>query len=205
MQGWRISEALGPAWQDVDLEAGVVTLRSGSTYADVVGMVLGPTKTIGTAGRQFLGPTVCGLLQRNRTTQISHRLVIGDAWPVVTYERSAPDMVFTTAEGKPMLGQHVDRAIRLVAVKAGFDPTGLGTHTGRRCAVTNLFASGLLALEDVARFVGHSDIATTRGYVQHEGDRPRQVSEKALQLLDPDWTAAATPGVESSAVEQSVS
>lgn len=167
-------------------------------------MVLGPTKTIGTAGRQFLGSTVCGLLQRNRTTQISYRLVIGDAWPVVTYQRSAPDMVFTTAEGKPMLGQHVDRAIRLVAVKAGFDPTGLGTHTGRS-VVTNLFASGLLALEDVARFVGHSDIATTPGYVQHEGDRPRQVSEKALQQLDPDWTAAATPGVEPSAVEQSAS
>jgi hypothetical protein len=35
-------------------------------------------------------------------------------------------MEFTTAEGKPMLGQHVDRAIRLVAVKAGFDPTGWG-------------------------------------------------------------------------------
>lgn len=51
--------------------------------------------------------------------------------------------------------------------------------------MTNLFASGSLDLEDVARFVGHNDVATTRGYVQHEGDRPRQVSERALELLDP--------------------
>jgi len=51
--------------------------------------------------------------------------------------------------------------------------------------VTNLFASGTVDLEDVARFVGHNDVATTRGYVQHEGDRPRQVSERALELLDP--------------------
>ena len=51
--------------------------------------------------------------------------------------------------------------------------------------VTSLFASGSLDLEDVARFVGHNDVATTRGYVQHEGDRPRKVSERALHFLDP--------------------
>ena len=55
--------------------------------------------------------------------------------------------------------------------------------------MTNLFASGSLDLEDVARFVGHTDTATTRGYVQHEGDRPRQISAKALELLDPNWSA----------------
>lgn len=194
VQGWRISEALGLAWQDVDLENGVVTLRRGATYADGVGMVLGPTKTTGTAGRQFLGPTVCELLRRKRTSQLAHRLVMGDAWPVVTYEGATLDLVFTTVDGKPMLRQHVDRAIRLAAVKAGFDPAGLGTHTGRRSVVTNLFASGSLGLEDVARFVGHSDVATTRGYVQHEGNRPQLVSEKAFQLLDPNWPPVAISG-----------
>ncbi|MDH4076310.1 MAG: hypothetical protein OEW29_10270, partial [Acidimicrobiia bacterium] len=38
---------------------------------------------------------------------------------------------------------------------------------------------------DVASFVGHSDVATTRGYVQHEGDRPLLVSLRALEFLDP--------------------
>jgi len=51
--------------------------------------------------------------------------------------------------------------------------------------VTNLFASGSLDLEDVARFVGHNDVATTRGYPQHDGNRPRQVSKRAPELLDP--------------------
>ena len=43
VQGWRISEALGLAWQDLDLDAGTVRLRRGATYADRVGMILGPT------------------------------------------------------------------------------------------------------------------------------------------------------------------
>jgi len=50
--------------------------------------------------------------------------------------------------------------------------------------VTSLFASGTLDLGDVARFVGHSDTSTTTGYVQPEGDRPRQISERAFELLD---------------------
>jgi integrase len=58
VQGWRISEALGLAWQDVDVDAGTVRLRRGATYADGIGMMLGPTKTPSTAGRQLLGPAV---------------------------------------------------------------------------------------------------------------------------------------------------
>jgi integrase len=88
-----------------------------------------------------------------------------------------------------MLRQHVDRAIRAAATRAGLDSTGLGTHAGRRSVVTSLFASGSLDLGDVARFGGHSDISTTRGYVQHEGERPRQISDRAFELLDPNWTA----------------
>jgi len=42
LQGWRISEALGLAWQDIDVETRTVRLRRGSTYTDGVGMVLGP-------------------------------------------------------------------------------------------------------------------------------------------------------------------
>ncbi|MDH3682974.1 MAG: tyrosine-type recombinase/integrase [Acidimicrobiia bacterium] len=105
-------------------------------------------------------------------------------WPLVTYEGERLDLVFVTARGTPMLRQHVVRAIRTAATRAGLDPAELGTHAGRRSVITNLYASKALELFDVAGFVGHAEVATTRGYVQHEGDRPRQVSEKALQLLD---------------------
>ena len=148
-------------------------------------MMLGPTKTIGTSGRQMLSPTVVACLRRRHSGQQEMREKLPNDWPTVVYEGERIDLVFTNSDGRPMLRQHVDRAIRAAAVKAGLDPVGLGTHTGRRSVVTNLFASGSLDIEDVARFVGHSDTATTKGYVQHEGERPRQVSEKAFLLLDP--------------------
>ncbi len=50
LHGWRVSETLGLAWQDLDVEAGTVHPRRGSTYADAEGMVLGPTKTRWTGG-----------------------------------------------------------------------------------------------------------------------------------------------------------
>ena len=188
IQGWRISEALGLAWQDIDLDRGSVLVRRGATYADGVGMSLGPTKTRGATGEQLLGPTVVELLRARREMNEEDRANLPDPWPGYEYNGEQLDLVFTTAGGTPTLRQHVDRAIRKAAERIGIDTAGLGTHAGRRSVVTNLFASGSLDLEDVARFVGHNDVATTRGYVQHEGDRPRQVSERALELLDPHRT-----------------
>ncbi len=128
------------------------------------------------------------MLSTRRQIQDEDRAKVG-GWPDVECDGEHLDLVFTTAAGTPMLRQHVDRAIRKAAERAGIDPTGLGTHAGRRSVVTNLFASGSMDLRDVASFVGYSDTSTTRGYVQHEGDRPRQISERAFELLDPDWTA----------------
>jgi len=185
VQGWRISEALGLAWQDLDLDAGSVLVRRGSTYADRGGMVLGPTKTRGATGVQTFGRTVVSLLRARHDLPEADRAAYPGPWPTVEHDGERLDLVFATSDGTPTLRQHVDRAIRKAADRADIDSAGLGTHVGRRSVVTNLFASGSLDLEDVARFVGHNDVATTRGYVQHEGDRPRQVSERAPKLLDP--------------------
>jgi site-specific recombinase XerD len=128
---------------------------------------------------------VLELLARRRELQALDRARIAAMWAKVVYEGEAIDSVFTTLAGTLMLRQRVDKAIRTGATRAGIDPTNLGTHTGRRSVVTNLYASGTFELADVARFVGHSDVATTRGNVQHEGERPLLVSRKALELLDP--------------------
>ena len=128
VQGWRISEALGLAWHDIDLDHGSVVVRRGSTYTDGVGMVLGPTKTRGATGSQMLGPTVVELLRARREMSNADRSVFPGPWLTVEYEGEHLDLVFTTADGTPALRQHVDRAIRKTAERADIDSTGLGTH-----------------------------------------------------------------------------
>lgn len=196
LQGWRISEALGLAWHDIDFDAGVVHVRRASTYTDGIGMSLGPTKTKHATAAQSLSPTVLELLRARRQLQERDRARLGGEWPTFEYEGQHIDLVFRSATGRPTLRQNVDGAIRDAATRAGLDPKGLGTHAGRRSVVTNLFASGSLDLEDVARFVGHSDTATTRGYVQHEGDRPRRVSERAFELLDAEASRQRRPAAD---------
>jgi integrase len=190
VQGWRVSEALGLAWQDLDLDAGTVRLRRGATYADGIGMVLGAPKTSRTAGRQLLAPTTLTLLaaHHDRWQRLRGERVV--PFPEVSYQGEVLDLVFVNPAGSLMLRQHVDKAIRKAAEAVGLDPSEIGTHTGRRSVVTNLYASGDLDLEDVARFVGHSDVSTTRGYVQSEGERPQMVSRKAFGILDPGVDAS---------------
>jgi integrase len=47
LQGWRVSEVLGLAWEDVDLDAGTALVRRASVYVDGRGQQLGPPKTEG--------------------------------------------------------------------------------------------------------------------------------------------------------------
>jgi len=176
------------AWQDLDLDEGCVLVRRGSTYADRVGMVLGPTKTRGATGVQLLGRTVVSLLRARHDLHEADRAAYPGPWPTVEYDGEQLDLVFTTADGTPTLRQHVERAIRKAAERADIDSAGLGTHAGRRSVVTNLFASGSLDLRDVARFVGHNDVATTCGYVQHEAtahDRSANAPSNSSTLTAP--------------------
>jgi hypothetical protein len=118
------------------IDEGSVQVRRGSTYADRVGMVLGPTKTRGATGVQMLGRTVVSLLRARHDLHEADRAVYPGPWPTVEYDGEQLDLVFTTADGTPTLRQHVDRAIRKAAERADIDSAGLGTHASRRSVVT---------------------------------------------------------------------
>jgi integrase len=83
-----------------------------------------------------------------------------------------------------MLRQNVTTAVRRACDRAGIDPTGVATHTGRRSVATALFVAGV-PLDDVARHVGHVDPSTTARYVQDLGSRPADTARRAAELLDP--------------------
>ena len=116
---------------DKQLRLVAVHVRRGSTYADRIGMVLGPTKTSRTAGRQLLGPTVVELLRKHQARHAAYREGAGGAWPDVVFEGEHLDLVFTNPMGGPVLRQHVGRVIRKAASQIGLDPSQFGTHDGR--------------------------------------------------------------------------
>lgn len=182
LQGWRISEVLGLAWEDVDLDAGTARVRRAAVYVDGKGMRLGPTKTDGAQGEHWLMPTVVEWLARRQDFQAAERAA-APSWKRTAYEGEEINLVFTTTAGGLVLRQTVAKLIKQAAKTAGVEAE-ISTHTGRRSVVTTLFVDGDEALEDIARFVGHRKASTTAGYVKRLGHRPRSVADRAARLLD---------------------
>jgi integrase len=182
LQGWRVSEVLGLAWGDLDLDAGTAQVRRASVYVDGRGQQLGPPKTDGAHGEHYLTPTVVELLERRRRAQADERAV-APRWATHTYDGVPVSLVFTTPTGGLVLRQTVAKLVKQAAKTAGVS-ADLSTHTGRRTVVTSLYVDGGEALDDIARYVGHAKASTTAGYVKRLGRRPASVAKRAAELLD---------------------
>jgi integrase len=184
-QGWRVSEVLGLAWEDLDLNAGTARIRRGAAYTPSVGMVLGATKTSGAEGVHHLAPISIDRLRHRRKEQEAERADSAAPWPLHTYGGETITPVFTTLDGRLVSRQAVVKAVRRAATAAGLEPDGLATHTGRRTVITALYANGGVDLADIARHVGHANTTTTAGYVRSLGQRPSDTARRAAELLDP--------------------
>jgi integrase len=181
-QGWRVSEVLGLAWEDVDLEAATARVRRGASYTSSAGVVLGSTKTSGTEGVHHLAPISVDHLRRRREEQGAERT---DDWPVHLHGGHVVHPVFTQPDGSLVTRQAIAKVVERAAVRAGLDPAGLATHSGRRTVITALYADGRVDLADVARHVGHANTQTTASYVRSLGKRPEETARRAAELLDP--------------------
>lgn len=196
LQGWRVSEALGLAWSDLDLDAGTGCVRRACVYVDHDGPALGPTKTAGAMGEHRLAPSVVRLLRQRRKVQTAERLASATPWPEHVYEGQPIELVFTNTVGGLATRQTITKLLHSAAVIAKIDTTRLGTHTGRRSVVTALYAGGGESIEEIARYVGHNSPTTTAGYVRDLGNRPVEFARRAALLLDPATKQGSAPPID---------
>lgn len=145
------------------------------------GRALGPHKSA--EGVHILLPGVVDRLRSHRAAQAAERLAAGPAWQTHRYDGERVDLVFTTADSGIVARQHVDKLVRSRAATLGIDTTGLGTHVGRRTVVTAMSEHGV-ALDDIARDVGHRSATTTAGYVRSYAERDRATANRAASILD---------------------
>ena len=157
--GLRVSEVLGLAWCDIDLDAGTAHVRR-AVVAGEGGRRFGPTKTEGATGMHHLAEGTVERLRAWKARQAEERLLAGPLWRTHTYESQPLDPVFTKADGGLVARQQIDKLLRRAAEKVGIDATRLGTHVGRRTVVTALYTAGT-DIGDIARHVGHASPATT--------------------------------------------
>jgi integrase len=169
--GARLGEALGLQWEDVDLEAGTVTIQRGLVWLGGTTIIQSP-KTRASLRAVQLPPFAVDALRRWKALQAADRLKLGQGW------QDNRGAVFTTQKGRPPSESYLRRVFLRTADSAGVPPCRL--HDLRHLTATLLVASGLDAKAVQAR-LGHATLAMTLGLYAHHVGSGDQRAAQALQ------------------------
>jgi integrase len=156
----RRGELLGLRWDDVDLDAARVAIRTNRTSV-AYEVVEGTPKTAGSARSIDLdGPTVAAL-RRLRKTQLEERLAWGPAW-------TDTGLVFTREDSTGLhpdcVGDAFERAVKRAVKSRGLPYLSL--HGLRHTWATLALKAGV-NIKVVSERLGHSSVAFTMARYQH--------------------------------------
>ncbi len=155
--GLRQGEALGLRWEDVDLDAGTLTVRK--TLQRIEGeFELVEPKTVRSRRTIALPSAAVDALRRHRARQVEERLKAGSMW------KNDWGLVFTTATGRPLQGTNVTRTFQQVLAKAGLRRQRF--HDLRHSCASLLLAQGVHP-RVVMETLGHSQIGLTMNTYSH--------------------------------------
>lgn len=149
--GLRRGEALGLAWESVDLDAGVLTVSRSLVDTEWGRPVFSTPKTSAGGRTINLDEETLEVLRRHRTAQLQERLRAGASY--VDH-----GLVFAHSDGTPHHPDRVSRSFRLATKKAGVPEVRL--HDLRHCHATLLLLAGVPA-HVVQRRLGHSHVSIT--------------------------------------------
>ncbi|MDB4894408.1 MAG: Phage integrase [Firmicutes bacterium] len=175
--GLRRGELLGLRWQDIDMDAGTLTVAQAQKKIGER-IEFGTTKTRASRRTIDLPDVVLVAFKLWRREQAKERLRVGEAWV-------HPELVFTSTIGSPVHPKNMlDRNFRDVLERA--ELPRIRFHDLRHTAATLLLANGVNArvLMDV---LGHSQINITLGLYGHV---LREQKKEAAQKVDAFLAAA---------------
>ncbi len=157
--GMRRGEALALRWTDVDLDAGLVTVRG--TLGRVGGrLVVSEPKTDRSRRTVPLGAPLVTMLRAHRKRQAGEQLRAANQW-------QNSNLVFTTELGTPVEPRNILRTVEIAAAKAGME--GFVVHTLRHSAAVAWLEAGV-HIKAVADLLGHASIAVTGDIYGHTSD-----------------------------------
>ena len=155
--GLRQGEALGLRWQDVNLEAGTLTVAVALQKLNGR-LVLTEPKTDGSR-RTIKLPDICvAALQTHLLNQNAERAFVGTAW------QNNLNLVFTNGEGSPLSRHAVTRRFQRILANAGIEKHRF--HDLRHTCATLLLTQGV-PLRVVQEILGHTIFSTTADIYAH--------------------------------------
>jgi integrase len=171
--GLRQGEALGLRWTDIDLTAGVLTVRRKLEKVRGVGFVLSPPKTKGSERAIRLPAQLVTALRDHAQQQRHERLAAGPLWHRGDFE----GLVFTTETGQP-IDRHNDRRAWLRLLRSA-QVSAVRLHDGRHTAATLLLEQGVPA-RVVMQILGHSSTRLTLDVYSHV---TRELADGAAEAM----------------------
>lgn len=175
--GMRSGELRGLRWQDVDLDAKVLRLRSA---LDRAGVASSP-KTKGSRRPVELPMLAVSALRAQRTRQAEERLALGEAWGNGGGDRG---LVFTTTIGTPLDGVNLLKAFYRFCDSAGLPRIRI--HDLRHLQASLLLAAGIHP-KVVAERLGHAGTKLTMDTYSHVMPTLQREAADVLDRLLGDW------------------
>jgi integrase len=171
--GLRTEELRALRWTEVDLMAGTVAVYRAVRHG-------GDTKTL--KSRRVLRLPEMGVdaLAGLYADQARDRALAGDAW-------QEHGLVFCTSVGTPLDAANVRREFRKVAESAGLGEKW--TPRDLRHTFVSLMSDDGMAVEEIARLVGHNRSTTTETVYRHE---LRPVIGTGAEVMDRIFDASGT-------------
>ena len=167
--GLRRGETLGLKWEDLDLEAGTLSVRRS---LDVDGTLKSP-KNPASRRTLKLTPRALTALKAHKVRQNEERLMAGEVW-------EDHDLVFPNTLGRPLnAGNFYRREFQPLLKSAGFADEGFTFHSLRHTFATTL-AANTVHPSTAQKMLGHSDIRITLAIYTHATDDMQDAAVEAI-------------------------